>query len=105
MMTALIRLQRMRSNGQALNTRKSGKKAVESAVLSGVNLNSFHSALRQRTLHAGAISNFGWEILSIRCCVSRKSAGTGRWEHSFYSSFAAAVNVRPLLSLAAQLCA
>ena len=35
--------------------------AVESAVLSGVNPNSFHFALRQRTPQSGAISNFRWE--------------------------------------------
>jgi hypothetical protein len=42
-MTGLIRLQRMRSNGQALNTKKPG--GLETAVLSGVNL-KIHFILR-----------------------------------------------------------
>ena len=58
-------------------SRKQRKRAVESAVLSGVNL-KIHLALRQRTLRPGAISNFGLEILSIRRCAFSKKAG-GYW--------------------------
>jgi hypothetical protein len=61
------------NDGSNPESRKQGKRAVESAVLSGVNL-KIHSALRQRTLQPGTISNFGLEILSIRrCAFSKKS--------------------------------
>ncbi len=84
-MTGLIRLQRMRSNGQAFNTRKPGKRAVESAVLSGVNLKFISSCAE--TAHATTRRDFKlWlEILGIRRCALRKSAATGRCEHGFYS--------------------
>jgi hypothetical protein len=42
------------------------KTAVVSAVLSGGNSNLFHSALRQRTLQLGAISNDGSHIETFR---------------------------------------
>jgi hypothetical protein len=65
------------NDGSNPESRKQGKRAVESAVLSGVNL-KIHPALRQRTLQPGAISNFGLEILSIRRCAFSKKAG-GYW--------------------------
>ena len=66
------------NDGSNPETRTSEKRPVESAVLSGVNPNSFHPALRQRTLQPGAISNFGLETLSIRRCAFSKKAG-GYW--------------------------
>ena len=79
--------------------RKRGKRAVESAVLSGVNL-KIHPALRQRTLQPGAISNFGLEILGIRRCALRVGWYWSARER-LLQLFADAINVRPPSSLAA----